>query len=98
MRDYLAKCLLKTREGLILIGFGLMYLAIGLSAKLSPSIASVFGFFGFLALFMPVALLLFFIRIGGYRRDFQSTLFNTSVMLLVAFVPVIVVVYAVISR
>jgi uncharacterized membrane protein YcgQ (UPF0703/DUF1980 family) len=98
MREYLSKCLLQTREGLILIIFAFIYLVIGLSAKLSPYIGSAFGFFGLIARFMPVALLLFFIRIGGFRREFQTTIFNTLVMLIVAFIPVFVVVNAVISR
>lgn len=91
MRDHLSKALFKTREGLILVFSSVIYLAIGVSAKLSPPVASVFGFIGLMAFFMPVFLLLFFFKIGGYRRDYLSTWFNTVVMLTVALVPVIIV-------
>ncbi|BCA78566.1 hypothetical protein [Desulfuromonas sp. AOP6] len=91
MRDHLSKSLFKTREGLILVFSSVIYLAIGVSAKLSPPVAAVFGFIGLMAFFMPVFLLLFFFKIGGYRRDFLSTWFNTVVMLTVGLVPVIIV-------
>ena len=91
MRDHLSNALFRTREGLILVISSAIYLSIGVSAKSSPPVASVFGFIGFMAFFMPVILLLFFFRIGGYRRGFLSTWFNTIVMLTVALLPVIIV-------
>lgn len=47
MRDHLSNALFRTREGLILISSSVIYLAIGVSAKFSPPVASVFGFVGF---------------------------------------------------
>jgi hypothetical protein len=91
MRDHLSNALFRTREGLILVFSSVIYLAIGLSAKLSPPVASVFGFVGFMAFFMPIFLLLFFLKIGGYKRGYLSTWFNTAVMLAVALVPDIIV-------
>lgn len=91
MQAHLSKALFRTREGLILVIATVVYLAIGISAKFSPSVASIFGFVGFMAFFMPVFLLLFFLKIGGYRKDFLSDWFNTAVMLGVALIPVIVV-------
>lgn len=98
MREYLSKALLRTREGLILVLASLIYLAVGISAKFSPSIASILGFVGFMAFFMPIFLLLFFLKIGGYRRDFLSTWFNTVAMLVVALIPIIVVAKSAILR
>lgn len=91
MQDHLSKALFKTREGLILIFSSAVYFAIGVSAKVSPPVAAVLGFVGFMAFYMPVVLLLFFLKIGGYRKDYLSTWFNSVVMLIVALVPVIIV-------
>lgn len=91
MQEHLSKSLFRTREGLILVIATFMYLAIGFSAKLSPSVAAIFGFVGFMAFFMPIILLLFFLKIGAYKKDFLSNWFNTAVMLGVALIPVIVV-------
>ncbi|WP_154716914.1 hypothetical protein [Sterolibacterium denitrificans] len=98
MRDHLSNALFRTREGFILIFSSVIYLAIGLSAKLSPPVASVFGFVGFMAFFMPIILLVFFIKIGGYKKDYLSTWFNTAVMLTVALVPIIIVAKSALSR
>jgi hypothetical protein len=89
MQEQLSKALFRTREGLILVIATVIYLAIGVSAKLSPPVASFFGFVGLMAIYMPVFLLLFFLKIGGYKRDFLSDWFNTAVMLGVALIPVI---------
>lgn len=91
MQDHLSKALVRTREGLILVIASVIYFAIGVSAKLSPSVASIFGFIGFMGLYMPVFLLLFFLKIGGFKKDFLSNWFNTTVMLVGALIPVIVV-------
>lgn len=91
MQEHLSRTLFRTREGLILVIATVIYLAIGVSAKLSPSVASFFGFVGLLAIYMPIILVLIFVRIGGYKRDFLSDWFNTAVMLVVAIIPFIVV-------
>ena len=98
MLDHLSKTLFNTREGLILVIGGIVYLAIGISAKLSPQVASIFGFVGLMAMYMPVILLLFFFKIGGYRRGFLSTWFNTCLMLIVALIPFITVAKSAIFR
>ncbi len=98
MQAQLLKALFRTREGLILVIATVIYLAIGISAKLSPFVASIFGFVGFMAFFMPVFLLLFFLKIGGYRKNFLSDWFNTAVMLGVALIPVLVVAKSAIFR
>lgn len=91
MQENLSRVLLKTREGLIFVVASLIYLAVGIAAKFSPSIASIFGFVGFMALYMPIVLLLLFLKIRGYRKDYQTDWFNTGVMLIGALVPVILV-------
>lgn len=91
MQEHLSRTLFRTREGLILVIATVIYLAIGVSAKLSPSVASFFGFVGLAAIYMPIILVLIFVRIGGYKRDFLSDWFNTAVMLVVAIIPFIVV-------
>jgi hypothetical protein len=91
MHDHLSKVLLKTREGLIVVVASLIYLTIGLSAKFSPSIASFFGFIGFMALFMPIFLILVFFKMRGFKSNFQSNWYNTAAMLFVALIPAIVV-------
>lgn len=91
MRDHLSNALFRTHEGLILVFSSLIYFAIGLLAKLSPSVATIFGFVGLMAFFMPFFLLLFFLKIGGYKSGFLSTWFNTAVMLTVALIPFIIV-------
>lgn len=90
MQEHLSKVLFRTREGLILVIATVIYLAIGVTAKLSASAASLFGFVGLMAIYMPVFLLLIFIKIGGYKRDFLSDWFNTAAMLVVALIPIIV--------
>jgi hypothetical protein len=96
MRDHLSKVLLKTREGLILVIASLIYFAIGLSAKLSPSIASIFGFVGFMAFYMPIFLLLIFFKMRGFRSNFQSSWYNSIAMLVMALIPFIVIAKSVI--
>ncbi len=91
MKNRLSNALFKTPEGLIFVFSSVIYLAIALSIKLSPAMASVFGFAGFMAIYMPFFLLVFFIKIGGYKSDFLSTWFNTVVMLIVALIPVMIV-------
>lgn len=98
MRYHLSKVLFKTREGLILVGASLIYLGIGLSAKFSPSIASVFGFIGFMSLFMPIFLILVFLKMRGFKSNFQSTWYNTAAMLFVALIPAMVVAKSAISH
>ncbi|ANE54519.1 hypothetical protein [Methylomonas sp. DH-1] len=91
MRDYLSKALFGSREGLIFVIASAIYVAIGVSAELSPVMASEFGFIGMMSLFMPGFLLIFFLKIGGHRRNYLSTWFNTSMMLIFALVPFLVV-------
>jgi len=98
MIDHLSRVLLKTREGLIVVGASIAYLVIGLLAKFIPSIAHVFGFIGFMAFYMPVFMFLFLLKAGGHRQNFQSSWSATIILLIGALIPVIVVAKAAISR
>lgn len=98
MRNHLSNTLFRTHEGIILVFSSIVYLAIGFSAKLSQSVASIFGFVGFMAFFMPIVLLVFFIKIGGYKKNYISTWLNTAIMLTVALIPVIIAAKSALSR
>lgn len=39
--------------------------------------------------FMPIAMLLFYVEMGGFKRSFESNLFNTAVLAIVSFTPVL---------
>lgn len=82
--------LTQTRDGLLVLAACAVYLPLGLLAKFAPSAAPVQGFYGWLALFMPIPMLLFFFRVGGFKKDFRSTAFSTCILIVVALVPVIV--------
>lgn len=98
MIDHLSRVLFRTREGLIFVGASVIYLVIGLLAKFVPSIEHVFGFIGFMALFMPAFMLIFLFKAGMHRRNFQSSWFTTILLLIFAFIPVIVTAKTAIPR
>ncbi len=81
--------LLKTREGLIAVIGSTVYGLMGLFAQYAPTVASVSGFYGWFALFMPIPLFLFFVKVGGFRKNFESNWFDTGIMIGVALIPVI---------
>jgi hypothetical protein len=82
--------LFENRDGLLVLTASLVYLVIGLLAKFVPSVAPIQGFYGWLALFMPFALLLFFLKVGGFKKNFKPEAFSTGVLVVVALVPVFI--------
>jgi len=82
--------LTQTRDGLLTLAACVVFLALGLLAKFAPSAAPVQGFYGWFALFMPIPMLLFFFQVGGFKKDFKSTVFSTCILVMVALIPVLV--------
>lgn len=98
MLNRLCNIFVQTREGVIVFGASLFYIVIWLITNFMPSFTLVPGFVILMAPYMPFFLLLFFLRIGGFKRNFQSGWFNSVMILIVACVPFITLIQAEMSR
>jgi hypothetical protein len=85
----LAVALFHRREGRIVVALSVVYGALGMLSALAPSIAPVTGFYGWLCGFMPLPLLIMYLKVGGFRQDYRSSWFDTSVIVFVALVPIL---------
>ncbi len=88
----------KCREGRIFFWAVSIYFMIwfavdlgGLKSPLPPSVVMMSGF-------MPFFMALFFYQVGGFKRSFQSSLFNTGILLTAALIPVLVWVQGLLFR
>jgi hypothetical protein len=81
----------KTREGLVLLVASAIYVSIWAVGKHGSIPLPLPTFLTWIGIYMPVALALAFFQIGGMKKDFRSSWFNTSMMVLMALVPVLVV-------
>jgi hypothetical protein len=80
----------KSREFLIFIAASGIYVAIWMIGNFGPAALPIPGFLKSLAIYMPAALALFFLSIGGWKRNIQSDWLNTSVMTAAALMPLFV--------
>lgn len=92
MKTYLKSVLIDRREGLVTCLGSLVYLALGLVAKFAPTASPIPPFYGMLSLFVPLALGLAYLQMGGFGKKFESSAFNTAILVLTALVPVFVAV------
>ena len=81
---------LKAREGRIFFWAASIYIAIWLVADLGSIVLPLPRSLVWLAGYMPIALLVVFYQIGGFKATFKSDWFNTSAISFVALVPVFV--------
>lgn len=88
--DYL-KTVFGRREGLITLIGSLVYLVNWSIYRFKPDLSLVPPFYGMLSLYVPVALGIAYMQMGGFsRKKFESGLFNTGVLLVILLVPFIV--------
>ena len=90
MISRISELFLQRREGLLVLGASLIYAAIGLLDKYVPSVAPVTGFYGWFSLFMPLPLLFLYYKIGGFKKVYESSVFNTAIVLFTAAIPIII--------
>lgn len=83
----LTEVFVRRREGLIVFFASLVYLVLGLLAKLAPAVAPVGGFYGMLSLYLPFALMLAYWQMGGFKTAFESGAFNTFIVAAIALLP-----------
>ncbi|HLA34615.1 MAG TPA: hypothetical protein VJ001_07080 [Rhodocyclaceae bacterium] len=87
-----------TREGQIFLFASLLYFSVGTLAKFAPSVIPISSFVSWAFQFMPVILALFYIKLGGFSKTFESSLFTIAMMLVVAAFPILMKVYPLIAR
>lgn len=90
MGAYLNTVLLARREGVITLVASVIYLVLGLIAKYAPAVSPLPPFYGMLSPFAAFALVLVYFQLGGFRKKFESGIFNTGILVCTALVPVLV--------
>ena len=96
--DYL-RTVFGRREGLITLIGSLIYLIVWAIYRFKPTLSLVPPFYGMLSLYVPIALGLAYIQMGGFsRKKFESGLFNTGVLLVILLVPFIVAAQSALRR
>ncbi|WP_255989579.1 hypothetical protein [Chitinolyticbacter albus] len=91
MKNYLNTVFLSRREGQIVLLGVVIYLTISLLHNYAPNISPVPPFYGMFSLCVLFALGLIYLQMGGFKRtNFESGLFNISILMLVVLTPVII--------
>jgi uncharacterized membrane protein YhdT len=87
------------REGLITLIGSLIYLAVWTVHTYKPALSPVPPFYGMLSLYIPIALGLAYVQMGGFsRKRFESGLLNTTILVLIMLVPFIVAIQSALRR
>ncbi|KJV06841.1 hypothetical protein VZ94_08675 [Methylocucumis oryzae] len=82
----------------IVLSASLFYLILFGVLKAFPAINPLSEFFTWFCSFMPIPMLLFYLKMGGFKRNFESDWFNTVMLIVVSLWPVFMKLYMLINR
>jgi hypothetical protein len=85
--SYLNEVFLTRREGKFVLLVSLFYLSLFCVLKALSASGQATGFYTWMCGFMPVAMLIFYFEIGGFKRRFKSSMFNMAILVLVSLLP-----------
>lgn len=85
---YFKEIFLGRREGKIVLLVSFFYLIVFGILKAFPAINPLSELYTWMCSFMPVPMLIFYLKIGGFKRSFESSLFNTVILAVVSLMPV----------
>lgn len=86
---YLKEVFLGRREGKIVLFVSAVYLVIGTLANALPTQIPLSEFYRWMCFFMPIVMLIFYLKIGGFKKHFESGAFNTIMLTVVSLTPVL---------
>ncbi len=92
--SYLKEIFLGRREGKIVLFVSMFYLAVYGILRALPQINPISEFYTWMCGFMPIVMLIFYLKMGGFKRSFESGLFYTACLVVISFTPVLMKLYA----
>ena len=99
MFNYAKAIFIARREGRIVLFGSLAYLLIWAVHTINPSLMPIPFFYVLMSRFIPFALVLSYLQMGGFkRRGFESEWFSTGLLVVVLLTPFLVSAYVAIRR
>lgn len=94
---FIKERILSRREGQIFFWGSITYILLYvLSITIVPK-ETPFKFILWMGAFMPIALAIFYFKIGGFKKEFESSTMDTIYIVGVLLVPVLVTIYSKLS-
>lgn len=89
MLDRILTPLLGRREGLLVVIASVGYLVVGVTAMLVPSVVPLTDFYAWFCRFMPIPLLLVYLKMGGFKKNYEASGFNFGLIVFTALIPIL---------
>ena len=89
---YLKEIFIERREGRITLIGAFIYLSLWLCYKLTPSYLPIPSFYGMASIYVVFFLGLQYAKMGGFntKKNFQSSAFNTGLLITILILPAII--------